>query len=114
MTFALSRFQCHHYRLYCASITLEQFTTELSTVAHMYSAEILRANIMRMQAAFAILEQLICFAAKANGNLAMLSTYATAGWDSMWLPAAICTACTVRQPTQSSVRSRALATPAPN
>jgi diaminopimelate decarboxylase len=55
----------------------------------MYSAEILRANIMRMQAAFAILEQLICFAAKANGNLAMLSTYATAGWDSMWLPAAM-------------------------
>ena len=76
-------FRYHHNRLHCESVALEQLTTEYGTPLYVYSAESLRANIVAMQAAFAALQPLICFAVKANDNLVILRTFAAArlGFD---------------------------------
>lgn len=59
-------------RLFCDQIPLANLSNEFGTPLYVYSAKRLRENIARFQSAFAMLDPLICYAVKANDNLALL------------------------------------------
>lgn len=59
-------------RLHCESTSLAALADEFGTPLYVYSASRLRDNVARLRAAFAALEPLVCYAVKANDNLALL------------------------------------------
>lgn len=64
-----------HYvddELFCEQIPLERLAAEFGSPLYVYSAGALRDNYRRLAAAFAPLNPLICYAVKANFNLALL------------------------------------------
>jgi diaminopimelate decarboxylase len=58
--------------LYCEALPLGQLAEEFGSPLYVYSAGALRENYRRLAAAFAPLHPLICYAVKANFNLALL------------------------------------------
>jgi diaminopimelate decarboxylase len=62
----------HAGQLYCEAIPLAHLARDYGTPLYVYSAGALRANYRRLAAAFAPLRPLICYAVKANFNLALL------------------------------------------
>jgi len=58
--------------LHCNSSKLSTLAKEFGTPLYVYSAAAIRDNYRRLAAAFAPLKPLICFAVKANFNLALL------------------------------------------
>jgi diaminopimelate decarboxylase len=67
-------------RLWCGSVDLARIAREVGTPCFVYSAEALRSNFRRMDSALAGLEnRLICYAVKANSNLAVLDVLRRAG-----------------------------------
>jgi|TARA_B100001971_G_C18111382_1_gene494389 diaminopimelate decarboxylase len=93
-------FNYHRNRLNCESLALEQLTNEYGTPLYVYFAASLRANITQMQTAFTALNALICFAVKANDNLAILRTIAAAGMGFDVVSGG--DACPVRRPDSSA------------
>ncbi len=61
-----------HNTLHCDGVPLAALAAEYGTPLYVYSAAGLRANFRRLAAAFAPLSPHICYAVKANGNLAVL------------------------------------------
>jgi len=61
--------------LSCGQIPLRDLAQEFGTPLYVYSAERLRANVACIKSAFAAVDPLICFAVKANGNLAVLKWF---------------------------------------
>ncbi|MHC5010580.1 MAG: diaminopimelate decarboxylase [Planctomycetota bacterium] len=64
----------HHRdgRLLCEEIPLSALADAVGTPAFVYSLRTVREHIRRMREAFAPLDPLICYAVKANANLAVL------------------------------------------
>lgn len=58
--------------LHCEEVSLETIATEVGTPTYVYSAATIRENFRRLDKAFAELNHLICFAVKANSNIAVL------------------------------------------
>lgn len=58
--------------LQCEEVSLETIATEVGTPTYVYSAATIRENFRRLDKAFAELNHLICFAVKANSNIAVL------------------------------------------
>lgn len=70
--------------LHCEGVDLETVASEVGTPAYVYSAETIRGNYRRLDAALAPLgDRMICYAMKANGNLSVLNllTKEGAGFD---------------------------------
>jgi len=66
--------------LKCEGVDLESVAAEVGTPAYVYSAETIRNNYRRLDAALAPLgERMICYAMKANGNLSVLNLLAKEG-----------------------------------
>ena len=65
--------------LHCEDVDLEKIAAEFGTPAYVYSAGTIRGNYQRLDAALAPLDHLICYAVKANSNLAVLSLLARLG-----------------------------------
>jgi diaminopimelate decarboxylase len=65
-------FTYHHADLACGPVPLSRLAGEFGTPLYVYSAASIRENYRRLAAAFAPLHPLICFAVKANFNLALL------------------------------------------
>lgn len=65
--------------LHCEDVNLDVLAAEVGTPAYVYSAETIRQNFRRLDAALAPLDHLICYAVKANSNLAVLSLLAKEG-----------------------------------
>lgn len=65
--------------LKCEGVDLGQLASEVGTPAYVYSAETIRGNYRRLDAALAPLDRMICYAMKANGNLSVLSLLAREG-----------------------------------
>ena len=65
--------------LKCEGVDLGQLASEVGTPAYVYSAETIRGNYRRLDAALAPLDRMICYAMKANGNLSVLSLLAKEG-----------------------------------
>ena len=65
--------------LHCDDVALATLAAEFGTPLYVYSANRLRENVRRLQSAFAKLDPLICFAVKANDNLAILQMFRDLG-----------------------------------
>jgi diaminopimelate decarboxylase len=64
-----------HHRdgeIWCEDVPLAAVAEEVGTPAYVYSAATVREHVRRIREAFAELEPLVCYAAKANENLALL------------------------------------------
>lgn len=66
-------------RLWCEEVPLDALADELGTPLYVYSASAMRARLRALEAAFAGLPCLVCYAVKANHNLAVIRTLAAAG-----------------------------------
>jgi diaminopimelate decarboxylase len=65
--------------LACGRVPLARLAAEYGTPLYVYSAATIRAQYRRLAAAFAPLKPLICYAVKANFNLAVLRLLRTEG-----------------------------------
>ena len=65
--------------LHCEGVDLDQVAADVGTPAYVYSAETIRGNYRRLDQALAPLDRMICYAMKANGNLAVLNLLAKEG-----------------------------------
>lgn len=65
--------------LHCEGVNLDELAGQVGTPAYVYSAETIRNNFRRLDAALAPLDHLICYAVKANSNLAVLNLLAKEG-----------------------------------
>ena len=74
----------HHFtyredELYCEDVAVQKIAAEIGTPFYLYSHATLMRHFKAFSEAFAGMEKLICFSAKANTNLAILKLFATAG-----------------------------------
>ena len=65
--------------LYCEDVNLEELAGRIGTPAYVYSAETIRSNFRRLDAAFQPVDHMICYAVKACSNLAILNLLAKEG-----------------------------------
>jgi diaminopimelate decarboxylase len=71
-----------HYRdgrLYCEGVDVERIADEFGTPTYVYSTGTILDHYSRLDAAFAPIHHLICYAVKANSNRAILKLLADAG-----------------------------------
>jgi diaminopimelate decarboxylase len=71
-----------HYRdghLYCEDVDLTRVAEKFGTPTYVYSSETVLDHYKRLDAALVPLDHLICYAAKANSNRAILKLLARAG-----------------------------------
>ena len=74
----------HHFTyreegLYCEDVAVQKIAAKIGTPFYLYSHATLTRHFKAFSEAFAGIEKLICFSAKANTNLAILKLFATAG-----------------------------------
>ena len=72
-------FHYHGGRLHCEDVDLEQVAAEHGTPLYVYSASTIVDHYRRLHAALGELDHLICYAAKANSNRAILRLLAEEG-----------------------------------
>ncbi|MFV1958559.1 MAG: diaminopimelate decarboxylase, partial [Planctomycetota bacterium] len=65
--------------LHCEEIALDALADEVSTPAYVYSTRTIRRHIRRLREAFAPADPHICYAVKANANLAVLRLFVDEG-----------------------------------
>jgi len=65
--------------LHVEEISLKQIACEVGTPAYVYSASAIKNSFQKFQKAFVSLDHLICYATKANSNLAILRLLAQEG-----------------------------------
>ena len=74
----------HHFtyredELYCEDVPVQKIAAEIGTPFYLYSHATLTRHFKAFSEAFAGMQKLICFSAKANTNLAILKLFANAG-----------------------------------
>jgi len=69
---AVHYFSYREQSLHCEGVNLENVAERFGTPTYVYSARTIRENFQRLDRALAPLNHLICFALKANSNLAIL------------------------------------------
>lgn len=65
--------------LHCEDVSLEDIAHQFGTPAYVYSANTIRNNFQRLDQAVASLDRMICYAVKANSNIAILNLLAREG-----------------------------------
>ena len=65
--------------LRCEDVDLNEIANNFGTPAYVYSAGTIRTNFQRLDSALSPLDHMICYAVKANSNLAVLSLLARMG-----------------------------------
>lgn len=67
----------------CEGVSLDEIAKKVGTPAYVYSADTIRQHFQRLDAAMAGVDHMICYAMKANSNLAILNmlTSLGAGFD---------------------------------
>ena len=66
-------------RLHCESVDLETLAAQHGTPLYVYSKETITDHFTRLDSSLDTLDHLICYAVKANSNLAILNTIAELG-----------------------------------
>ncbi len=66
-------------RLFCEDVSLDRLADAVGTPAYVYSTATVRHHVRRIREAFQGLDPLVCYAAKANGNLALLRLFVAEG-----------------------------------
>ena len=72
-------FSYHNAKLHVESVSLERIAVEFGTPCYVYSHATLTAAYREFDSAFADRDHLICYAVKANSNLAILNLFARLG-----------------------------------
>src|ERR1700761_8126212 len=75
----MHHFQVKKGELYAEGVTLSKLANTYGTPLYVYSAQTIADHFDRLNAALAPLDHLICFALKANSNLAVLNLLAKRG-----------------------------------
>jgi diaminopimelate decarboxylase len=75
----LEEFRYSGGELCCEGVALSEIAREVGTPAYVYSRAALERAYRELDEAFEGLDHLVCFAVKANGNLAVLRTLASLG-----------------------------------
>src|ERR1700679_4027319 len=66
-------------KLFCEGVAVETLAKKFGTPLYIYSQRTLTDHFQKLDAALAPLDHLVCFAMKANSNLAVLRTIANLG-----------------------------------
>jgi diaminopimelate decarboxylase len=74
-------FRYQQERLFCEGVDLNAIADTVGTPAYVYSAETIRNNFRRLDHALTEIDHSICYAMKANSNLAILNLLAAEGAD---------------------------------
>lgn len=74
----------HHFRyvrgkLYCEGVSVDSLVRKFGTPLYIYSQNTLQDHFQKLDEALAPLDHLICYAMKANSNLAVMRTLANCG-----------------------------------
>lgn len=72
-------FKYKNHELYCEDVSIETIAQAVGTPCYIYSHNTLVDHFTKIQKAFAAVNPLICFAMKANDNLAVLKTLNNCG-----------------------------------
>ena len=72
-------FERNDGKLFCDGVSLEDTAGRFGTPLYVYSRALIEENFRRFDAAFASLPHLVCYAAKANSNLAVLTLLSRLG-----------------------------------
>ena len=72
-------FQHHGDDLYCEDVSVARIAEEVGTPVYIYSHATLTRHFQALDEAFSFVPHLICFALKANANLAVLKLFADLG-----------------------------------
>lgn len=72
-------FRYHQGQLFAENVPLQSLAEKYGTPLYVYSKSTISGHYTRLDAALAKLDHLICFAVKANSNLAVLNTIAKLG-----------------------------------
>ncbi len=72
-------FEYQEGELYCDGLKIKTIADEVQTPFYLYSSEILISTYESYKKAFSKIDTLICYATKANSNLAILNTLAKKG-----------------------------------
>jgi len=75
----VSGFYREKEELTCDSVSLSEIAGEVGTPVYIYSRALIEENFRRFDAAFAKVNHLVCYAAKANSNLTILKLLAGLG-----------------------------------
>ena len=75
----MHRFEYKNGRLHCEEVPVEEIARKVGTPAYVYSRHTILDHFHQVREAFSPVNGLICFAAKANGNLAVIRTLVNAG-----------------------------------
>ena len=75
----MHHFQHRNGELHVEDVPLREIATRVGTPCYVYSLATLRRHYRVFDEAFAHVPHLVCFAVKANGNLAVLRTFAREG-----------------------------------
>src|SRR5476651_796370 len=75
----MHHFQIKRGELYAESVSLSKLADTYGTPLYVYSANTIKDHFDRLTAALAPLDHLICYALKANSNLAVLNLLAKRG-----------------------------------
>ena len=65
--------------LYCEEVPVKKITEEVGSPVYIYSSRTLKNHYMAFDTAFAEVPHIVCFAVKANSNLAILNLFANEG-----------------------------------
>lgn len=74
----------HHFRyredqLYCEDVPVQKIAAQVGTPFYLYSYATLTRHLSAFKSAFEGIDHLVCFSAKANTNLAILTIFASRG-----------------------------------
>ena len=75
----MHQFSYHNDQLFCEGVSLNAIADRVGTPVYVYSANTIRENYRRLDAALAPLDHLVCYAMKANSNLSVLKLLADEG-----------------------------------
>ncbi|GAB4172064.1 MAG: diaminopimelate decarboxylase [Terrimicrobiaceae bacterium] len=75
----MHRFASRDGELFCEDVPLCRIADNVGTPVYVYSADTIRGNFRRLNRAFEGIDHLICYAVKANSNLAVLDLLAREG-----------------------------------
>jgi diaminopimelate decarboxylase len=75
----MHRFHYQKGKLFCESVSVESLVRRFGTPLYVYSEQTLADHFKRLDTALASLDHLVCFAVKANSNLAVLRTLSNLG-----------------------------------
>src|SRR6202166_1921269 len=75
----MNQFHYGEHALYCEGVALAEIAARVGTPCYVYSAAAILANFRAYDQSFGAMPHTICYAVKANGNLALLRLLAEAG-----------------------------------